>query len=322
MVVGSYINSVECNFIVSNEKIIFWRFLSPRYWLTWLGLLLMVIISLLPFRVIVAIGSTLGKILFFTASSRKHIVMRNLERCFPEWDQAQRLKIAKQNFIATGRAAIETSIAWWAPRQRLQDLVKCVDQHYLDQAIANKENVILLVGHFCALEMAGMFFTSKYRMVDIYKPPHNKLMDAVIRNRRPRFGWGTLLRVNDGLKPAIRAVKRGEIFFYLPDQDAGKKNGIFVPFFGIQTSTFGVLGKLSKLTNATVIPCFVRQLPSAQGYELIFKPPLENFPSGDDVKDTTEANIEIEKAVREMPDQYLWVHKRFKTRPKGEEKFY
>lgn len=300
----------------------FWCYLHPRYWVSWLGLLIMLLISLLPFRIIVSIGSILGHALFYFARNRKHIVMRNLERCFPEWDETQRLKIAKQNFITTGRAAIETAIAWWAPRKRLQSLVTCIDQQYLDQAIAEKRNIILLVGHFCAIEIAGMYFASKYRMVDIYKPPHNKLMDAVIRNRRPRFGWGTLLRVSDGLKPAIRAVKRGEIFFYLPDQDAGRKNGIFAPFFGIQTSTFGVLGKLAKLTDATVIPCFIRQLPAGQGYELIFKPPLEHFPSGDDYKDTSRANAEIEKAVREMPDQYLWVHKRFKTRPVGEKEFY
>jgi len=307
---------------MSAEKINFGQYISPRYWLTWLGLFVMLLLSYLPFAAITFLGAVLGKLLYFFASSRRHIVMRNLERCFPDWDKQQKLRIAKQNFVATGRAALETSIAWWASRERLQSLVRCVDEKYLEQAIVDKKNIILLVGHFCALEVAGMYLSSKYRLVDVYKPPHNKFMDAVIRNRRPRFGWGTLLRVSDGLKAAIRAVKRGEIFYYLPDQDAGRKNGIFAPFFGIQTSTFGVLGKLAKLTDARVIPCFIRQLPGAQGYELIFKPPLENFPTGNDLDDVSRANMEIEKAVRDMPDQYLWVHKRFKTRPEGEEEFY
>lgn len=306
----------------NNYKIIFWHYLHPRYWLTWLGLLFMVVISLLPFSVIVFLGSLLGLALFYLAKGRRYVVLRNLERCFPEWDKKQRQKVARKNFVATGRAALETTLAWWASGKRLQSLVKCRGQHHLDRAIADNRNIILLVGHFCAIEIAGMYFASSRVMTDIYKPPHNKLMDAVIRNRRNRFGRGTLLRVSDGLKPAIRAVKRGELFFYLPDQDAGRKNGIFVPFFGIQTSTFRALGKLTKLTNAVVLPCFISQLPAAKGYELIFNAPIENFPTGDDYKDVARANEEIEKAVREKPDQYLWIHKRFKTRPEGEKEFY
>lgn len=300
----------------------FWLFLHPRYWATWLGLFFMLAISLLPFRVIVFLGSLLGLLLFRFSKSRKHIVLRNLECCFPEWDKKQRLKVARQNFIATGRAALETTLAWWASGKRLQSLVKCRGQHHLDRAIADNRNIILLVGHFCAIETAGMYFASSRDMTDIYKPPHNKLMDAVIRNRRNRFGRGTLLRVSDGLKPAIRALKRGEIFIYLPDQNAGRKNGIFVPFFGIQASTFGVLGRMTKLTDAVVLPCFIRQLPAGQGYELTVEPPLADFPSGDDYKDTLRVNTEIEKEVREKPDQYLWVHRRFKTRPEGEKEFY
>lgn len=282
----------------------------------------MVLVSLLPFRIIVAIGSTLGKLLFYVAGSRKHIVLRNLERCFPEWDEAKRIEVARKNFIATGRAAIETSIAWWAPHKKLQSLVSCRDRQYLDQAIAENKNVILMAGHFCALEIEGMFLASNYTPVDIYKPAHNKLMDAVIRNRRLRFGRGTLLRVNDGLKPAIRAVKKGEVFIYLPDQNAGRKNGIFVPFFGIQAATFGVLGKLAKLSNAIVIPCFIFQKSAGKGYELVFKPPMENFPCGDDYEDIVRVNDEVELAARAMPEQYFWVHKRFKTRPEGEKDFY
>ncbi len=306
----------------NSSKLFFWRYLHPRFWFNWLGLFLMAGISLLPFRVTVFLGSLLGLLLFRFSKSRKHIVLRNLERCFPQWDDSQRLKVARKNFIATGRAFLESSIAWWAPARQLQSLVSCRGEHHLDQAIAENKRVILLIGHFCSLEIAAMFFASTRTVVTIYKPPHNKLMDAVIRNRRFRFGQGTLLRVSDGLKPAIRALKRGEIFIYLPDQNAGRKNGIFVPFFGIQASTFGVLGKMTKLTNAVVLPCFIGQLPGGQGYELTIEPPLADFPGGDDYKDTLRVNTEIEKKVRAMPDQYLWVHRRFKTRPEGEKEFY
>ncbi|MFV1992356.1 MAG: lysophospholipid acyltransferase family protein [Acidiferrobacterales bacterium] len=304
------------------SKFIFWHYLHPRYWSNWLGLLVMLIISLLPFRVIVFLGSLLGKLLFMFSRSRKHIVLRNLERCFPQWNNEQRLKIARQNFIATGRAFVETSIAWWLPAQRLQSLMNSRGEHHIDQAVAENKRIILLIGHFCSLEMAAMYFASARTVVTIYKPPHNKLMDAFIRNRRLRYGMGTLLRVSDGLKPAIRALKRGEIFIYLPDQNAGRRNGMFVPFFGIQASTFSVLGKMTKLTDAVVLPCYIRQLPAGQGYELTIEPPLDNFPSGDDYQDTLRVNTEIEKEVKEIPDQYLWVHRRFKTRPEGEKEFY
>jgi KDO2-lipid IV(A) lauroyltransferase len=170
-----------------------------------------------------------------------------------------------------------------------------------------------------------MVLAPDYVMIDMYKRPKNLFFDWIIRTRRTRYrhrhgGW--LIERREGIKPVIRAIRQGGTFFYLSDQDQGREGAVFVPFFGVQAATLTALSRLAQLTKAVVIPCFARQLPFGRGYELIFEPPLENFPSGDDIADTARMSRIIEDAVRTMPEQYFWSHRRFKTRPEGEPPFY
>jgi len=296
-------------------------FLRPRYWPDWLALLFLRAVAALPLPLIWGIGGVLGTLLYFLMSERRHIALTNIRACFPELTPAHQRRLVLAHFRVFVQAALATPISWWGSERRMKRLVRTPGKEYLDQALAAKKPVILLVAHFVAIEVAGMVLAPDYFMIDMYKRPKNLFFDWLIRTRRSRFG-GLLVERREGIKPVIRGLRKGGSFYYLSDQDQGRDGAVFVPFFGVPAATLTALGRLTQLTGAVVIPCFAKQLPWGKGYELIFQPALENFPTDDVLADTTRMNKIIEDAVREMPEQYFWSHRRFKTRPEGEKPFY
>jgi len=198
--------------------------------------------------------------------------------------------------------------------------VKVEGREHLDEAL--KGPVIVLALHFVGLEICAMRMSTDYSMIDIYSRQKDPVFDALLRKSRGRFGNSMLLSRQDGIRPVVRAMREGWSLFYLPDMDYGPKESIFVPFFGVPAATIPGLSRLAKLTGARIVPFVARQLPGGEGYVVRFYPAFENFP-GDSVEDDTRRmNLYIEERVREVPEQYYWVHKRFKTRPEGEAKFY
>ena len=300
-----------------------WRqYLHPRYWHVWLGMGLVRLLSWLPLPAIAVLGAALGQLIYFLYPPRRHVALRNIGRCFPELGARRARALTRKNFRATGQALLATGVAWWGSRARLRRLVRCANGHIIEEAVAAGRPVILLVGHFVALEMGGMYLASRWPIIDIYRRPRNPLLHAFMVQCRSRFGMGTLAEFKEGIKPVIRALRRKELLYYLPDQDFGRRRSVFAPFFGIQTATLPALGRLVSLTGAAVIPCFSKQLPAGRGYELIVHPPLEGFDGKDEQGEAARMNRIIEQAVRDMPEQYFWLHKRFKTRPEGEPDFY
>ena len=283
--------------------------------------MVMRLLSLLPLPLLWILGSALGGLLYWLHGPRRHIVLRNIEGCFPHLDRPAQRRMARQHFYGVGQAALSAGIAWWGSRRRLEHLVRCRDRHYYDWALAQGRPVILLSAHFVGMEIGGMYLSRERPMVDMYRRAKNKLFDEVFKRGRVRFG-GRVVERGEGLKPIIKAMRQGVVFIYLLDQDPGRHNTVFVPFLGVQAATLTALGRLTRITNAIVVPCFTRQLSYGRGYEVIFKPALDNFPTTNEVADATRMNWEIEQGVREMPEQYFWVHKRFKTRPLGEPDFY
>lgn len=296
-------------------------FLHPRYWPNWLALGFLRTVALLPLPLIWFIGGVLGTLLYFTMRGRRHITLTNIRRCFPELVTAAHRRLAQAHFRAFTQAALATPIAWWGSAKRLKRLVRMPGREHLERALAEKKPVILLVAHFVAIEIGGVALAPDHFVIDLYKRPKNRFFDYLIRARRRRFG-GLLVERREGIKPVIRGIKKGGIFFYLSDQDQGRDGAVFAPFFGIPAATLTALSRLAQLTGAVVMPAQAKQLPWGKGYELIFQPPLENFPTDDVLADTTRMNKIIENAVREMPEQYFWSHRRFKTRPEGEGPFY
>lgn len=293
----------------------------PRYWPAWIGLTLMRLLSALPIRLAWIVGAGLGEMLYLLYGERRRIVHINLELCFPNLSRRERRSLARSHFRTFGQSLLSIGIAWWAPAGRLERAVCFRGREHFSAALAAGRRVILFVPHFVAIDIGGLALSRERPLCTMYRHVKNPLIDRVTYQARIRFGVQAIDR-RTGFRAVIRQLKRGMPFYYLPDQDLGRKHSVFVPFFGVPTATVPALGRLAKIADAVVIPCITRQLPRGAGYEVIFKAPLDNFPSGDPEADARRMNQEIEKAVLEFPEQYVWMHKRFKTRPPGEKRIY
>lgn len=295
-------------------------YLHPRYWPSWFGFGLLRLLSWLPLPALAVLGTALGTLIFHLMKSRRKIAVRNLAVCFPEMDTAQQHKTAKRCFQLVATTALNMGVNWWASPDRLERLVSFEGKSHYDKALADGRNIILLAPHAIALEMAGLMLSRERSMITMYQATKKPLLNDLVKDRRGRFG-GILVERRAPLRSLLRLIKAGNPFYYLPDQDAGDK-GVFVPFFGIEAATFPVLSKFTKLGDAVVLPCFTHILPRGKGWHVIIGEPLENFPGLSETDDARRMNESIEKMVRVAPEQYFWVHKRFKTRPDGEPDFY
>ena len=278
------------------------------------------LLHLLPLRVFARIGSALGGLGYFLARERRNVCLTNLARCFPQMPQRERIAIAKAHFRAFARTLLERSILWWAPRERIQRMVRAEG---LEHVLALKgKPVILLAPHFVGLDAGCTRLTWEFDMAGIYSKQKDPWFNELLLSGRLRFGNGVAISRQEGVRPAIVAIKNGYRFYYLPDQDYGGRDAIFVPFFGVPAATITGLSRMARITGARVVPVVTRVFPGGEGYEVRCFPAWENFPSGDDTADARRLNEFIEERVLEIPEQYFWTHKRFKTRPPGEARWY
>ena len=276
----------------------------------------------LPLWLLARLGEALGIVLYAFVWPRRHVVMTNLRRCFPAWPEAQRRRIARAHFRLVGRSLLERGLLWWAPRARLEKCIRLVGAEHVQAQLDAGRPVILMAPHFVGLDMGGTRVTMAFDIVSIYARQRNAVIDRWLHHGRSRFGDQLLLPRHESIRGTVRAMKSGRPLYYLPDMDHGRKESIFVPFFGIPTATISGVPRFAKMTGAAVLTCTTRALPGRAGYEVEIGPPWANFPSADVNADVARMNAEIERHVRAMPEQYYWVHKRFKTRPEGEAPFY
>lgn len=297
------------------------RFCAPRFWPLWLALAALRALALLPLPALYALGCAAGALAHAMHGPRRRIARRNLRACFPAKTEAEINRLARAHFRALAAAVLAGGIAWWGSDARLQRLTRFRNRAIYDDARARGDAIIVLAPHFMGLEHGGIRLSMSTPMVSMYQRHKNPLLDAFIKRRRARFGAIQFDR-RRAPKTMLRLIRAGRPFYYLPDQDPGRGKGVFAPFFGVPAATFAALGRLAGITRATVIPCATRLLPRGRGFEIIFGPPLVDFPSGDDVADAAAMNRAIESLVAHAPAQYLWSHRRFKTRPAGEAPFY
>jgi len=276
----------------------------------------------LPVRLQAALGGALGGLLHALAAERRRIAMRNIELCLPELDAAARARLVRQQFRWLGRSILERGLLWYAPRERIERLIEVEgDVHLAERTDAP---VMWLVPHFMALEVAAaaVQLFQKRRGATIYQAQSNPVFDAAVRKGRQRFGGSELFTRQDSAKPLIRAIRQqGLGFFNLPDMDFGIKDAAFVPFFGVPAATLLAPSRMARMLGMTVQPVIAEML-DAGGWRVRFLPPLPDWPSDDALADTLRMNQWIETEVRRNPAQYLWVHRRFKTRPPGEPSLY
>jgi KDO2-lipid IV(A) lauroyltransferase len=294
-----------------------WR---PSLLPLWLSFGFLWLLHWLPLPLQAALGNAVGWLLAMKPGRRRRIVATNLALCFPEASLSTRRRWLRQTFQASMRAVLEHGVLWWGSEARLRRLIR-IDNP--EAALGDGVRpVIWLAPHFVGLDMGGVRLTMDRRIASIYAPAKDPVTDRFMQRGRSRFFPIALISRGEGIKPALKALKQHLPFYYLPDQDYGRRNAEFVPFFGVPAATVSALPRLAKLTGAQIVPVVTRQLPWGRGYAVRFYPPWEAYPSGDVVADVTRMNAFIEERIREMPSQYLWLHRRFKTRPVGEASLY
>lgn len=289
---------------------------------SWLLAALLWLLHFLPLPLLAWLGRRLGDLLYGFGRDRRRVATINLRLCFPDLGEAERAALAREHFRLLGRSLLERAIFWWAPRARIERLVQVKGEQHVRDALAAGQPVMLLAPHFLGLDAGGVAVTMRFDIVSIYASQSNPVFDRLLLGGRSRFGDQLLLSRQDGARATVKAMKAGRPFYYLPDMNARRRDGIFVPFFGVQASTVTGLPRLAKAAGAVVIPCVTRILPRGQGYEVEFGAAWADYPSDDVTADTARMNAWIESAIRAMPEQYYWVHRRFKTRPLGEARIY
>lgn len=276
----------------------------------------------LPLSLQARLGRGLGRLFWWLAGSRRRVALRNLALCFPQQPVAEREALAREHFAWLGRSLIERGLLWYAPVERLRQLIHVEGDVGL--AERSERPVMWLVPHFLALDVAGvatqLFQTRK--VGSIYQQQSDPVFDAAMRAGRLRFDGGDIFPRSDKALPLVRAIRRGWAFFNLPDMDFGERDAAFVPFFGVQAATLLAPSRLARALNMVVQPVVAEMLPGGQGYTVRFLAPWSDFPTDDPLADARRMNAWIEDEIRRNPAQYLWVHKRFKTRPAGEATLY
>ena len=288
--------------------------------MTRLGLGLIWLLHWLPLALLAPLGRAAGLLLYALAGERRRVVLTNLRLCFPDLREPQRVQLARNHFAVFTRSLLEHGILWWGSRERVLRMVRVEGlEHWL---AVRERPVIWLSPHFVGLDMGGIRLTAEFPLVSVYSKQKNPVFEAVLLHGRTRLGPTELYSRQDGIRPVAKAIKKGLPFYYLPDMDFGERDSMFVPFFGVPAATITGLARIAAMTGAVVVPAVTTQLPGGDGYVLRFYPAWDHYPGGDLAANTRRMNAFIEERVREMPEQYYWLHKRFKTRPAGEERIY
>jgi KDO2-lipid IV(A) lauroyltransferase len=285
-----------------------------------LGVFIFWLIHFLPFRVIVAIGNGLGILFYPFAAERRRVGMINLKLCFPEMDEAARRKLLRAHFKMFMRGLVERSIVWWSSAERINSLIRVNGVEHFDAL--KGQPMILLTPHFVGMDTGGQWIAQQVDTVCMYSKQKNEYLTDLLLKKRARFRNQHLYARQEGLRPILKGMKKGLPFIYPPDQDQGVRDGAFIPFFGVPAATMTSVPRIAQMTGAKIVPSITRMLPGGAGYVLTFYPAWDNYPSGDDIADARRMNAFIEDRIREMPEQYFWLHKRFKTRPEGEARYY
>lgn len=283
--------------------------------------LLLWLIRLLPMSMIGGLARALGYIAYAVAKERRRVGLINLQLCFPELPSAERRRLIRNNFVYMMRLVLEYGVVWWSRPERLKKLVTIKNLHYVTDLRAQGQDVILFYPHFVGFEMCVYALNQYIPLVSVYSHQKNAAMDQQIYAGRQRFNNCYIVSRQEGLRPIIKAMRKDHApFLYLPDQDFGTRDSVFVKFFGNDAATITGLSRISKLARAKVVPTIARRVGNR--FELEFYPPWDNYPTEDAMADTQRMNDFLEERIREIPDQYFWLHKRFKSRPDGQAKVY
>ena len=295
------------------------RWLHPKYWGLWLFFGLQRLSTLLPLRWIEGPGAFLGWLMYRLAPSRRRVARINIQQAYPEYNEAQIKQLVEASFRNLGISVFEMGFAWWSSDRYLRKHCRVEGLEHLELAVARGKGVIMLTGHFSTLEMGGVLLSLYTPLHSVYKKAHNPMFDTIMLYYRSQHL--KKLIANTNVREFVKGLRDGYATWYAPDQDF-TQHVVFAPFLGGMASTLISTGKVAKMTGASVVPFYPQRLGKGQGYKLVILPALENFPSGDQYEDAVRVNQVLEEMVRRNPEQYAWVHKRFKTQPEGKPSIY
>ena len=293
--------------------------LSPRHWPAWLGIGLLWLLAQLPISLQWRLGRAIGAILPSLLRRRVRYAQRNLEVCFPELDDAARARLLRANLDSIGIGLFEFARAWWGSIAPLRPKVRVTGLEHLEAARSGDRGVILISAHFMTLELCGRLMCDHVALAGMYRPHEQPAMEWAVKRGRLRYASAMFTR--EELRPALRHLKQGGTLWFAPDQDTRRGESVFVPFFGQPAWSLTSTHQLARLSGAAVLPFFHRRREDG-GYDLEIQPALTDFPSGDASVDTARVMQAIEAMIRRAPEQYLWLHQRFKRHPEGTQSIY
>lgn len=260
------------------------------------------------------LGNSIGGALYRINSKRKRIVLTNLRLCFPNMAESEQEALALACFQHVIRSYLERGVQWYGSAKTIQNLVKL--ESAIPLADRYEQPTIFLGFHFSAIEAGSMYYSTLHPVASVYTPMSDVATDSIALKQRSRFGT-EMIPKQSSARNVIKALRSGVPVMLAADMDFGLRDSVFVPFFGVQASTLTSVSRLAQLTGARVVPFVTEVLPDYQGYKLRIMAPLADFPSGDLEADALRTNQYLEAEILKIPDQYYWVHRRFKRRPEG-----
>ncbi len=290
--------------------------LAPRHWPAWLGVAVIWLIARLPQRALMWLGRRLGALVLRVPSERRRIAAANITLCFPGLAGGARAALVDANLRDLGLMLVEFALGWMGSDRRMASIPTRIEGlEHLEAARAQGKGVLLVGGHFSHLELCARLVSQRIRIAGMYRRMDSAVFEWAVL--RARLDYADAMFEKDDIRGTVKYLRGGGTLWYAPDQDMRSKDTVFVPFFGVPAATITATHHLARMSGALVVPFFHRRLPDGQGYALRLGAALDGFPGNDVLADTARVNVCIEQMVREAPEQYLWVHKRFKTRPPG-----
>lgn len=294
-----------------------WLLLHPRHWLLWLvGVPLLALLGWLPWGLQRRIGTGIGVLAWRLARQRRNDTETNIRLCFPELDAPAQAALVRETFINGGIGLLETAAAWFRPMSYYRSRVTITGLEHLETARSRGRGVLLLGAHYCFLDLCGLLGKLHFPVDTVYRPQNNPALEWLVRRLRRRVYDYQI--DHDNMRLLIRALKENHVVWYTPDQDFGLKQGVFAPFFGQKAATLTSPRRIARINDSPVLMIHFRRLGNEERYEILITPPLDHYPTEDAVADATRVNAELERLIRRAPGQYMWFHRRFKTRPPGE----
>ncbi len=299
----------------SNNRPAFWSNLPA-----WFVYVMCWLLAHLPYRLLMALGRGIGWLFKKLVKSRYHVIDKNIQTCFPDLSPGERQAMIDQNYRETGMMVSQTLLTFLNRSPKLFENLEIKGKEHLQSAVDQQQGVLLVSGHFTALDVGGRAICEQFPIAGVYRPHKNAVQEYVVR--KARLKYAKVMFSRDELKGIVKYLKTGGIVWYAPDQDYRRGQSVFVDFFGTPASTITATHQLARISGCQVMFYAVKRIAKAPYYELSLSEPLSDFPSKDAHTDTQRINRQLETLVKQAPDQYLWLHKRFKTRPADEDKFY